>query len=105
MTAPAEHKQPNPEKIFDTLNAHQNTAALKAGIELDLFTAIGEGADSAAALASHCCASERGIRTLADYLTILGFLTKQDQKYALTIDSATFLNAARPLISAPSRDF
>jgi hypothetical protein len=59
MATPAGHSQPNPEKIFDTLNAHQKTAALKAGIELDVFTAVGEGADTAAALAKRCQASER----------------------------------------------
>src|ERR1700741_1264264 len=91
MATPAEHSQPNPERIFDTLNAHQKTAALKAGIELEVFTAIGEGADTAAALAKRCQASERGLRTLCDYLTILGFLTKQDQKYALAPDAGRFL--------------
>ena len=92
MATPAGHSQPNPEKIFDTLNAHQKTAALKAGIELDVFTAVGEGAETAAALARRCQASERGMRTLCDYLTIIGFLTKQDQKYALAPDAATFLD-------------
>src|ERR1700735_5234885 len=78
MATPAEHSQPNPERIFDTLNAHQRTAALKTGIELDVFTAVGEGANTPATLAKRCNASERGMRTLCDYLTILGFLTKQD---------------------------
>ena len=35
--------QPSPEHIFQTLNAHQQTAALKTAIELDVFTAIDEG--------------------------------------------------------------
>jgi len=96
MATPAGHSQPNPEKIFDTLNAHQKTAALKAGIELDVFTAVGEGSDTAAELAKRCQASERGIRTLCDYLTIIGFLTKQDQKYALAPDAATFLDRRSP---------
>ena len=39
---------PSPERIFDTLQAYQRTAALKAGIELDLFTTIADGADTAA---------------------------------------------------------
>ncbi len=96
MATPTGQSQPNPERIFDTLNAHQKTAALKAGIELDVFTAIGEGANTAAALARRCQASERGMRTLCDYLTILGFLTKQDQKYALAPDAATFLDHRSP---------
>ena len=36
----------------------------------------------------------RGVRILADYLTILGFLSKQDDRYALTPDAQVFL--ARP---------
>jgi 2-polyprenyl-3-methyl-5-hydroxy-6-metoxy-1,4-benzoquinol methylase len=96
VATPTGQAQPNPERIFDTLNAHQKTAALKAGIELEVFTAIGEGADSAAALARRCQASERGMRTLCDYLTILGFLAKQDQKYSLTPDAATFLDRRSP---------
>ena len=96
MATPTGQSQPNPERIFDTLNAHQKTAALKAGIELEVFTAIGEGADTAAALARRCQASERGMRTLCDYLTILGFLTKLEQKYALVPDAATFLDRRSP---------
>jgi 2-polyprenyl-3-methyl-5-hydroxy-6-metoxy-1,4-benzoquinol methylase len=96
VATPTGQSQPNPERIFDTLNAHQKTAALKAGIELEVFTAIGEGADTAAALARRCQASERGMRTLCDYLTILGFLTKLEQKYALVPDAATFLDRRSP---------
>ena len=29
---------PTPERIFNTLNAYQSTAALKTAIEMDLFT-------------------------------------------------------------------
>ena len=35
---------PSPELFFDTMNAYQRTAALKAAIELDLFSAVGDGA-------------------------------------------------------------
>lgn len=84
--------QPSPESIFETLNAYQRTAALTAGVDLDVFTAIGEGADTAATLAKRCQATERGIRILCDYLTIIGFLTKSDGRYGLTPESATFLD-------------
>ncbi|MGA8142565.1 MAG: class I SAM-dependent methyltransferase [Candidatus Acidiferrales bacterium] len=36
------------------------------------------------------------MRTLCDYLTIIGFLAKKDQTYALTPDSATFLDRRSP---------
>jgi len=75
--------RPNPELILDTLNAYQRTAALRAAIELDIFTAIGEGVATVEALAQRCRATGRGIRILCDYVTICGFLTKRDGRYAL----------------------
>jgi 2-polyprenyl-3-methyl-5-hydroxy-6-metoxy-1,4-benzoquinol methylase len=97
-TEPArtESDRPNPERIFETLNAYQKTAALKTAIELDVFTAIGEGANTHAALAKRCQASDRGMRILCDYLVINGFLTKNGTEYALTPESATFLDRRSP---------
>jgi len=86
------HPEASPELLFDTINAYQRTAAIKAAIELDVFTAIGEGSDTVAALAERCGAAERGIRILCDYLVIIGFLTKSGQQYGLTPDSAMFLD-------------
>lgn len=85
-------KQPSPELFFQTVNSYQRTAAIKAAVELDLFTAIGEGKETAEELAARCNASERGIRILCDYLVIMGFLTKVDGHYHLTEDSAIFLD-------------
>lgn len=89
-------RQPSPELLFETINGFQRTAAIKGAIELDIFTAIAEGANTAAAAAKRCKASERGVRILCDYLTILGFLTKSKEGYALTADSATFLDKRSP---------
>jgi len=93
-------QRPTPELIFETLNAHQRTAALKSAIELDLFTAIGEGADSIPALSKRCAATERGVRILCDYLTIIGLLKKQGTQYALTPEAATFLDRRSPTCMA-----
>ncbi len=84
--------RPNPGLFLETLNAYQRTSALKAAIELDVFTAIGEGADTPAALARRCRATERGVRILCDYLAIIGFLVKTDGRYALTLDSSVYLD-------------
>jgi ubiquinone/menaquinone biosynthesis C-methylase UbiE len=88
--------EPSPKLFFDTISAYQRTAAIKAAIELDLFTAIGDAPAKAAEIAQRCGASERGTRILADYLTILGFLTKSGDRYALTPDSALFLDRKSP---------
>jgi 2-polyprenyl-3-methyl-5-hydroxy-6-metoxy-1,4-benzoquinol methylase len=87
---------PNPIAIFDALNAYQRSAALKAAIELDVFTGIGEGNDNVESLAKRCDVSQRGIRILCDFLTIQGFFTKQGHRYALTPTSATFLDRRSP---------
>ena len=87
---------PDPSVIFETLNAHQRSAALRGAIELDLFTAIGEGNRTAAAIASRCQASERGIRVICDFLTVHGFVTKQDGEYGLPPVSAAFLDKKSP---------
>jgi ubiquinone/menaquinone biosynthesis C-methylase UbiE len=87
---------PNPLRIFQTLNAFQQSAALRAAIELDVFTAIGEGAATTAAIASRAGASERGIRILCDFLVILGFLTKNGTSYGLSPDAAVFLDQRSP---------
>jgi 2-polyprenyl-3-methyl-5-hydroxy-6-metoxy-1,4-benzoquinol methylase len=87
---------PSPELFFDTAFAHQRTAALKAAVELDVCTAIEEGARTPKAIAERCGAPERGIRILCDYLTIMGFVTKTGDTYQLTPDSAFFLSRRSP---------
>ncbi|HEY0349581.1 MAG TPA: class I SAM-dependent methyltransferase [Pyrinomonadaceae bacterium] len=89
-------KQPTPALLFDTFNAYQRTQAIKTGIELEVFTAIGEGNTTAKAIAERCSASERGTRILCDFLTIIGFLTKEGNNYGLTADSAMFLDKRSP---------
>jgi hypothetical protein len=88
--------RPTPLGIFDTLEAFRRTAALKTAIELDVFTAIGQGASAAAALATRCAASRRGIEKLCDYLVMLGFLRKSGEAYSLGPDAAAFLDRRSP---------
>ncbi len=78
------------------MRAFQRTAALNAAIELDLFTAIGASNRSAAEIAGRVGAAERGVRILCDYLTIAGFLLKENGGYRLTPDSAMFLDRSSP---------
>ncbi len=96
MATPTTTNRPTPERIFMTMNAFQHTEALKTGIELDVFTAIGSGANTAALLAAKTGAAERGVRILCDFLTIMGFLTKDNARYGLTEESALFLDRRSP---------
>ena len=85
-----------PAIVFGMLQAHQQTAALRAAIELDLFRAIGEGKGDVASLAQHAKASERGIRILCDFLVINGVLEKHEGNYRHTAVSAAFLDPTSP---------
>ncbi len=89
-------QQPSPELFFSTLNAYHQTEALKAALELELFTSIATGKQTADALAVACRASPRGIRILCDFLVVMGFLTKEAKRYSLTPDSAVFLDRRSP---------
>jgi len=105
MSTPSPKGHPSPERIYSLFNAFQQTAALQTGIELDVFTAIGSGANTPALLAAKTGASERGLRILCDYLTILELLAKEDGSYALTPDSASFLDRRSPACLAAVAGF
>src|SRR5712691_9035672 len=105
MASPSAGHGPTPERIFNMLNAYQQTAALETAIELDIFTAIGQGANRPATLAAKVRTSERGARILCDYLTVFGFLTKEEDRYALTQESAMFLDRRSPACLASMTGF
>jgi ubiquinone/menaquinone biosynthesis C-methylase UbiE len=105
VATPTQSQKPSPERIFGTLNAFQTTAALKTAIELDVFTAVADGADRAGSIAQRVNAAERGVRILCNYLTIHGFLTKNSDRYALTEESAIFLNRHSPAYMGTLADF
>jgi ubiquinone/menaquinone biosynthesis C-methylase UbiE len=92
MATSALPQPPTPERVFNALNAYEQTEAMKAAIELEIFTAIAEGNTSAATIAKRCQAAERGVEILCNYLTIHGFLSKEGTQYGLAPDSALFLN-------------
>lgn len=102
MSASGQAVQPSPLLFFETMTAYQRTAALTAAIELDVFTAVGEGNQTVAAIAQRCRASERGMRILCDYLVVIGFLVKDSARYRLTPDSAVFLDRRSPACIASS---
>ncbi len=87
---------PSPALFFDTIGAYQRTEALRAAIELDLFTLVAAGQRTTTQIAAACQASPRGIRILADFLTILGFLRKHDDQYELMPDADVFLTRKSP---------
>jgi len=105
MATSAATSRPSPELIFNTLNAFQQSAALKSAIELDIFTAIADGANTSILLSAKTGAAERGVRILCDYLTIHQFLTKNNGRYTLSLESAIFLNRHSPAYMGTLADF
>src|SRR3954471_14666506 len=95
----------SPEVVFDALFAYQQTAALKAAIDLELFTAIDEGNHDVDTLARRVGASARGVRILCDFLTTLDFLTKQGGRYGLSPTAAAFLSRQSPTYMGTTAQF
>jgi 2-polyprenyl-3-methyl-5-hydroxy-6-metoxy-1,4-benzoquinol methylase len=88
--------QPTPELFIDTVFAYQKTLAIKAAIELGLFTAIGAGAETVDAISRQTGATPKGIRVLCDYLTVQGFLKKGGDHYEASEATQTFLDSRSP---------
>ena len=104
MSSP-QMQQPSPQLFFSTLTSYQRTEGLRAAVDLEVFTAIGEGASTTTEIAKRCDASERGIRILCDFLCIMGFLNKSGQSYKLTADSAMFLDKHSPAYLGGATEF
>jgi SAM-dependent methyltransferase len=106
QTTRAEAQAPSPHRIYDTLLfSHARADALKAAIELDVFSAIGEGHRTIEDIAHQCAASVRGMRSLCDFLVVNGFLIKTGDVYDLTVDSRLFLDRRSPAYVGSVADF
>jgi ubiquinone/menaquinone biosynthesis C-methylase UbiE len=97
--------QPTPGRFFQTVNAYHQTTAIKAAIELGVFTGIGAGNKTAASLADYCHASVKGMRVLCDYLVVLQFLRKDGERYDLTPEAGTFLDQNSPMYAGGTIGF
>jgi 2-polyprenyl-3-methyl-5-hydroxy-6-metoxy-1,4-benzoquinol methylase len=87
---------PSPALFFETISGFHRTEALRSAIELDLFSLVAAGRRTVGELAEACQAAPRGVRILADYLAIVGFLHKRDDRYELADDARLFLDRASP---------
>ena len=92
----SQEKQPSPELFLNAVMAYRDSAAVKGAVELEVFTALAQGSNTAEALAGHCQADTRGMRILCDYLCVMGLLEKSGSTYELTADSAVFLDRNSP---------
>jgi 2-polyprenyl-3-methyl-5-hydroxy-6-metoxy-1,4-benzoquinol methylase len=95
-TATRSGSPPTPMLFLETIRGFHNAFAVKAAIEVHLFTAIAQTEGTVAEIVKVTGASPRGVRILCDCLTALGFLTKGGVRYSLTPDSAMFLDSRSP---------
>jgi len=95
----------SPDLFFDTITAYQKTAALKAAIDLDVFTALAGKPADAKSIARVCKADARGMRILCDFMTVQGFLEKKRDRYSLAPVSATFLSRKSPAYAGGAAEF
>jgi SAM-dependent methyltransferase len=70
--------------------------ALKAALELDVFTVIANGHHTLKDIAAATQSSTRGMHLLLDALCPLGFLSKSDNEYALTPTSEVYFVPGKP---------
>jgi ubiquinone/menaquinone biosynthesis C-methylase UbiE len=95
----------SPELFVDGVFAFEKTAALKAAVELDLFSALQAEDGKLTPTAARIGAAERGVRILCDYLTVHGFLEKERGFYRLTPSTQTFLTRSSPAYMGGITDF
>ena len=105
MSTPPLAHGPDPGRIIAMMTAFEQTAALRAAIELGLFSAIAKGAATVEALSTACAAAPRGVRILSDTLVVYGLLTKDDDVYGLTPEAEAFLVETKPTYIGAAAQF
>lgn len=80
-----------PSPIIETTWAFAQSCILLAAVELDLFTRIAQGMNTPGRLAHHAEVSENALRRLLGALSVMGFLQRDGDDYALTPLSERFL--------------
>jgi SAM-dependent methyltransferase len=86
----------DPSRIFETLSAYWQTAALAAAIDLDLFTALGRRRLTLRHLAAQLDVDREALRVLCDTLVSYGLLRQGHGRYRSAPDTARFLDGRSP---------
>lgn len=94
-----------PSRILDILCAYWQSETLKAALDLDLFTILGEGGLAPAELARRCGGDPGRVRRLCDALRALGLVRRHGSRYRPSADAARFLDTRSPDSIAAARHF
>jgi len=84
-----------PDDLAQTVRAFQESRVILTAVELDLFTAVGEGA-TASQVAARVGANARATEMLMNALVALGLLAKQDGTFHNTPPAARHFVAGSP---------
>jgi SAM-dependent methyltransferase len=82
---------PSPATVMQDLTGAWRARTLVAGVELGVFTQIAAGKRTVKEIAEAAGASPRGMASLLDALTAIGYLRKAGSRYGLQPVSAEFL--------------
>jgi ubiquinone/menaquinone biosynthesis C-methylase UbiE/predicted transcriptional regulator len=88
----------DPNTIREIAASFQRSRILLTGIELDLFSNIGEAGSSGHQIATRLNLNENACVRLLNALVSMGFLTKEDEVFFNTPESATFLSGESPAV-------
>jgi len=84
-----------PEELLERINAFRESRVLLTAIELDLFTAVGQGAE-AAVVARRLGADRRATEMLLNALVAIGMLSKRAGLFSNTPAAARWLSRDSP---------
>lgn len=90
MAEAREHAGSLPDRLNGMIRGFMPSRCILTALELDIFTAVGEGA-TAEQIAAKINASVRGTGVLLNALAALGVLSKSGDKYRNTPETARFL--------------
>ncbi|UFS70295.1 acetylserotonin O-methyltransferase [Geomonas sp. RF6] len=86
----------NVPKLLELSGSYWNVCTVQAGVKLNVFTPLAEGALSADELATRLSCDPRGMETLLNALSALGLLEKRNARYGATPFAARFLSRTSP---------
>ncbi len=92
---------PFPEHLNERIRAFQESRVILSALELDVFTAIGEGA-TAAQLAERICAAPRATEMLLNALAALSLLVKRDGVFYNSEEAARYFAEGSPDNARPA---
>jgi O-methyltransferase domain/Dimerisation domain len=88
--------QPTPEKILQTGLAFWASKTLLSAIEMGVFSELARGPEPFDSISGRLGLHPRSARDFLDALVALGFLTRNGQQYANTVETGFFLDRKKP---------